>query len=156
MSGDCPRCRGTRTVCENHPDHPWEINRDETCCDGAGMFCPDCAAPPPPPPGGPGWFDLQPPTPRVSIRAGVALLGGPRDGWPTTADVGPDQQPPPLISDPDTPGGFYARTDRTVPNGAGGTLTVYRWQPAATGGRRTPTSCQCGGRGCPNATRRQP
>jgi hypothetical protein len=36
----CPRCAGQGTVCENHPDVPWD-DGDQPCCGGAGMPCPD-------------------------------------------------------------------------------------------------------------------
>lgn len=41
----CENCCGTGTVCENHPDIPWEYMTDEpieTCGCGAGMNCRDC------------------------------------------------------------------------------------------------------------------
>jgi hypothetical protein len=36
---DCPACQGTGTVCEDHPDQPWEQGAD-THCGAAGMPCP--------------------------------------------------------------------------------------------------------------------
>ncbi|SDF02264.1 hypothetical protein SAMN05216337_104283 [Bradyrhizobium brasilense] len=41
MSDDCPICDGTRWVCENHPDRPWQGERACTC-GGAGAPCPAC------------------------------------------------------------------------------------------------------------------
>lgn len=32
----CQKCKGTRWVCENHPDQSFP---DHTCCGGAGMPC---------------------------------------------------------------------------------------------------------------------
>lgn len=37
----CGRCDGTRWVCENHLDRPWD--GPHACgCGGAGAPCPDC------------------------------------------------------------------------------------------------------------------
>lgn len=36
---DCPYCRGTLWVCEDHPDQPWRGHKDDTGCAGAGMPC---------------------------------------------------------------------------------------------------------------------
>jgi hypothetical protein len=35
----CPRCLGSRWVCEQHPDQPW----DHDGCKSAGDPCPECS-----------------------------------------------------------------------------------------------------------------
>lgn len=46
----CPCCDDTGTVCENHPDKPWEgiSNAPNACGCGAGMPCKLCCDPVPP------------------------------------------------------------------------------------------------------------
>ena len=41
----CVACEGTKHVCENHPDLPWEgvSNSKRVCkCGGAGILCSEC------------------------------------------------------------------------------------------------------------------
>lgn len=43
----CRTCHDTGTVCEEHPDRPWQ-GLDvcaPACCGGAGMPCPACCDP---------------------------------------------------------------------------------------------------------------
>lgn len=40
MLGECQVCRGSRWVCENHPDKSWP----DGCNCGAGKPCPNCNA----------------------------------------------------------------------------------------------------------------
>lgn len=35
----CSVCRGGGSVCEEHPDQPWE--EGDGCCGAAGMPCPE-------------------------------------------------------------------------------------------------------------------
>lgn len=37
MNNQCPKCKGTLWVCENHPDKAWEEPGGCSC--GAGMPC---------------------------------------------------------------------------------------------------------------------
>jgi hypothetical protein len=42
----CGTCKGTRWVCEDHPDRPWGGGHPNACqCGGAGMPCPTCNDP---------------------------------------------------------------------------------------------------------------
>jgi hypothetical protein len=169
---DCARCRGTRVVCESHPDQPWQLGPAEVCCGAPGMFCPDCAQPPAvPPQAAPaapaargrrpgGWFNPAPPQaaspaapPVISVP--IEHRGGPLDGCRSTAPIGPAGLPPPVLAsrETDAGGGRYLRTSTVIHTGHC-TVTVYDWQPAP--GRRRHSDCCCGKRGCPNATRRRP
>lgn len=38
----CNNCDSQGWVCENHPDRPWDSDRDDACTCGAGMPCPEC------------------------------------------------------------------------------------------------------------------
>lgn len=147
----CGSCCGSGLVCEDHPYRPWVGVDDELCCAAAGMYCPECT-----PPGRAATRPGTPsPRPRPPVINGlVAHLGGPLDGWPSTAPLGPDDRPPRQLPYP-AGGGTYLRTSGSEVDPTGATRTVYLWQPAPDG-RRSPNDCSCGLAGCPNATRRQP
>lgn len=42
---DCPACRGTGTVCEEHPDRPWDDGGGDWVNDGVPVIVCKCGAP---------------------------------------------------------------------------------------------------------------